>query len=150
MPYQNQRPVGQGYQPRPPQPQRGPSQPFNRQPELDEARHRYFEDFGGHTEEDLEAVRFMLDMDRVVTEAAKIPMKQPEPELENTYDDEPPPKNGRQPVRSYQNQGMPREPRRNPNPGMQSQNPNDPNRRRRGKRRHQRVGGQRPMPRMPQ
>jgi len=154
MPYQNQRPVGQGYQQRAPQQQqqqRGPvQQPFNRQPEIDEARHRYFEDFGGHTEEDPESVRFMLDMDRVVTEAAKAPVKQPEPELANAYDDEPPPKNGRPPVRSYQNQGMPREPRRSPNPAMQSQNPNDPNRRRRGKRRHQRVGGQRPMPRMPQ
>lgn len=151
MPQQSQPGQGQRFQPQQQQ-QRFQNQPVNRQFELDEARHRYFENFGGHTEEDLEAVRFMLDMDRVVSEAARVPVKLPDVESDAVSDGEPPSKGGRPPIRQFQNQGMSREPRPVPQNGMRNQNQsqNDPNRRRRGKRRHHHVGGGRPMPRMPQ
>ncbi|MBP7634604.1 hypothetical protein KBA41_10550 [Candidatus Ozemobacteraceae bacterium] len=127
------------------------NQPFGRQADLDEARHRYFENFGGHTEEDLESIRFMLDMERVVSDAARAPVRQAEADIETGYDDQPPPKGGRPPVRQFQHQGMPREQRQVPQNGMRAPNQGDPNRRRRGKRRHHRSGGNRPpMPRMPQ
>ncbi|HOY67086.1 MAG TPA: hypothetical protein PLP29_09365 [Candidatus Ozemobacteraceae bacterium] len=156
LPPQGQRPAGsQGPQQRPPQQQqqqqqRPPSQGFNRSPELDEARHRYFENFGGHPTEDPEAIRFMLEMERVVADAARAPVRAPEPEMGNPFDDRPPSKNGRPPVRQQSQQGMPREPRRPQNPQMAGQNQGDPNRRRRGKRRHHRSGNRPPMPRMPQ
>ncbi|HEY9072269.1 MAG TPA: hypothetical protein VIV61_18555, partial [Candidatus Ozemobacteraceae bacterium] len=112
LPPQGQRPVGnQGMQPqRPPQQQllqRPQNQGFNRQLELDEARHRFFENFGGHPTEDPEAIRFMLEMERVVADAARAPVRAPEPELESPYDDRPPSKNGRPPVRQHSQQGMP-------------------------------------------
>lgn len=151
MPQQGQPQAGQGQRfPQQRFQQQPQQQPVNRQFELDEARHRYFEDFGGHAEEDLETVRFVLDMDRVESEAARVPAKLPEAEIESPYEDGPPPRNGRPPIRSFQAQDMPREPRQAPQNGMRNQNPNDPNRRRRGKRRHSRSGGGRPMPRMPQ
>lgn len=138
---------GQQQQPQ----QRFQNQPFGRQFDLDEARHRYFENFGGHTEEDTEAVRFMLDMERVVSDAARAPVRPVETEMETGYDDQPPSKSGRPPVRQFQHQGQPREPRQTPQNGMRSQNQGDPNRRRRGKRRHHRSGSNRPpMPRLPQ
>ncbi|HOT28038.1 MAG TPA: hypothetical protein PLU72_07595 [Candidatus Ozemobacteraceae bacterium] len=142
---------GQGQRGQQQQQQRFQNQPFGRQSDLDEARHRYFENFGGHTEEDLESVRFMLDMERVVSDATRAPVRQVEAEIETGYDDQPPPKGGRPPVRQFQNQGMPREPRQAPQNGMRAPNQGDSNRRRRGKRRHHRSGGNRPpMPRMPQ
>lgn len=67
---------------------------FKRQPELDEAQHRFFEYFGGQTEEDIDAVKLALAMDKhkieAGTQAANRARQVPMTELEQESLDVPP------------------------------------------------------------
>ncbi len=67
---------------------------YRRQPELDEAQHRFFEYFGGQTEEDVDAVKLALAMDKhkieAGTQAADRARQVPMTELEQESMDVPP------------------------------------------------------------
>jgi hypothetical protein len=115
---QPQAPVQHQGQPAPrPQPQaqaqpqsqpQSPSQPqrpvlYNDVFHVDEARHRFFEYFGGHPQLDEEAVKMALEMDRQATLKAAEPPPPPQPEYDPAVEDgAPPSKNG-----PHQNSGQP-------------------------------------------
>ncbi|RCK74614.1 MAG: hypothetical protein OZSIB_0101 [Candidatus Ozemobacter sibiricus] len=119
-----------------------PARPFPR--DLDEARHRHFENFGGHTEEDLEAIQFALEMDRAPAPAPAPVVKAPVEEEFDPALELPPrkkPQLGQQPGKpTFTVVFDPLAPR----DAMPRKRPSGSGRRRsRGKRRHQ-GGGQRP------
>ncbi len=120
------------FQPRNPPPQSPARPPQNFRPptpELDESRHRFFENFGGHIEEEEEAIRFALDMARNRPEAAVIKTKPADEESALDLDrDLPPSKTPQGPSRTQ----MPRNPRNfDVPPSRSGQGPKNRNPRRR-------------------
>ncbi|NLI79117.1 MAG: hypothetical protein GX442_22080 [Candidatus Riflebacteria bacterium] len=116
------------------------------QKEVDEASHRHFENFGGHSEEDAEAMLFALEMDRAPVPVAAPTTPRPEEEFDPSLEMPP-----RKKPRGQQEPGKPTftvvydpmAPR-----DAQSRRRGSSGRRRSkgGKRRHH-GGGQRPPPR---
>lgn len=140
-----QSPPGNTGQPGPRPSQPTPVRPLSR--DLDEARHRHFENFGGHLEEDLEAIQFALEMDRAPAPAPSPVVKAPVEEEFDPALELPPrkkPQLGQQPGKpTFTVVFDPLAPR----DGVPRKRPSGSGRRRsRGKRRHQGGGQRSPTP----